>query len=131
MRHGRPRDHPDHVPAEPAVLLFGLLGGPVAWSLHLFASYLLVTLACTTSWKGGRIALAVVTVVLALCAIGATALSRRNWRRVDRDHSWDVVLSDHSGHEAFLWVVGTILGGIFAAAIVLAGASSLVALSCG
>lgn len=54
-------------------LLFALLGGAFAWTLHLLASYAVVAVGCARGWAAARPALIVVTLA-ALALTGAAAI---------------------------------------------------------
>lgn len=109
----------------PAILLIALLGGGLAWSLHLLASYVLVAFACTTDWGGARVALA----LLSLAALGTTGASGwLAWKRghiaraVDRpeDDAWDARMGERTARVSFLMVMGLISAILFAIGIVYA-----------
>lgn len=106
------------------------LGGPIAWSLHLFVCYFLVSVQCSTGWRGASAGIVVATVVLA----AASALT--SWRAVARWHalgarqSWDRALSDPTGRGGFLWILGALLGVVFAFVIVLGGMATLFVRTC-
>ncbi|MDP9369755.1 MAG: hypothetical protein M3Q03_16045, partial [Chloroflexota bacterium] len=59
-------------------LWFGVLGAPVAWSLHLLVSYTLVSPVC---FDGGIIALHLISLALAAVALAAGLVTLREWRR--------------------------------------------------
>ena len=97
-------------PSLPA-LLAALLGAPVAWTLHLLVAYVLVALDCATSWAGGRVAVAALTVVTLGAAVASGVLARRLWvraREVDRptDDAWDARMGERTARVSFLMVVG-------------------------
>ncbi|MDQ3951153.1 MAG: hypothetical protein M3282_12535 [Gemmatimonadota bacterium] len=112
-------------------LLYGVLGGPIAWTLHLFVSYFLVALACTTGWWGANVGIALATVLLAAAAGASVVVSFRRWRQLGGDQRWDEALSDPRGRGGFLWVLGMVLGAIFALAILFAGLPPLFVPTCG
>jgi hypothetical protein len=106
-----------------STLLFALLGGATAWSLHLLASYTLLAYACSSGWGGVRTAL----VAISLLALGMTAWSgvvaRRRWRvarAIDRpeDDAWDARMGEGTARVSFLMVTGLALSLIFALGIV-------------
>lgn len=99
-------------------LLFALLGGATAWSLHLLASYTLLAYACSSGRGGVRPAL----VAIALLALAVTAWSglaaRRHWRVarvIDRpvDDAWDARMGERTARVSFLMVTGLVLSLIF------------------
>lgn len=112
-------------------VLTGVLGAPIAWTLHLFVSYFLVTVTCATGWGGGDAAVIIATLVLGAAAALSTALAFRRWRGLGRDEDWGTALSEPGGRGGFLWLVGVLLGGIFTLAIVLAGIAPLFVPTCG
>jgi cytochrome c oxidase assembly factor CtaG len=63
--------------ANRAALLLGVLGGPIAWSLHLLVSYPLVPLACR---RGSDLPLHLVTAVTAALALASGVLAWRAGR---------------------------------------------------
>lgn len=108
------------------VLLFALLGGATAWSLHLLASYMVLAYGCSTRWSGLRPAL----VTIGLLALAVTAWSgvvaRRRWRvarAIDRseDDAWDARMGERTARVSFLMVTGLVLSLIFALGIVYEG----------
>lgn len=109
-------------PSLPA-LLFALLGGAVAWTVHLLAAYTLVTVDCSTEWNGGRLTVGVLTLVSLAVTAAAGLLARRLWlraRAVDRpvDDAWDARMGERTARVSFLAVVGLVLAILFAVAIV-------------
>jgi hypothetical protein len=99
--------------SRPATLYFGLLGAPVAWTAHFFASYLLVTLACTGRLPAPRLWLAVATVAAAAVAAAAGAVAVRA-ARADGDAA--------GARRRFLGATGGWLAALFLLAIVLGAA---------
>src|SRR5687768_16423627 len=63
-----------------ALLWFGALAGPIAWSLRLLVAYALVGVWCAT---GLGILLDLVTLVAAAVTIVGGVVAYRNWRRED------------------------------------------------
>jgi hypothetical protein len=111
-------------------LLLGMLGAPVAWVLHLLASYFLVALACTTGWSGLQPALIVTTIVFAVAAAGAGVLSYRRWREGSRAQAVLEALMAPGGTAGFFWIMGIVLSGIFTLTILLAGMTPLFVSPC-
>ncbi|MBC8089655.1 MAG: hypothetical protein H7Z40_20520 [Phycisphaerae bacterium] len=108
------------------VLFAALLGGPVAWTLHLFFSYAAVAIDCATDWSSSRLVVAVVTVLAASMALGTAWLARRVWLRardIDRptDDSWDARMGERTARVSFLMVSGLVMSLLFTVAIVYAG----------
>jgi glucose uptake protein GlcU len=95
------------------VSIFAVLGGPLAWSVHLLLSYLLVTLACSTEWTSIGPALAITTAFSVLLSALAGVVAYRRWQGVSTD--------THQDQATFLMLVGMMLAGLFLLAIVLGG----------
>jgi hypothetical protein len=51
--------------------LFGVFGGPVAWTLHLLASYAIVVMGCSTRGDDTALALVAITVGCAAASVGS------------------------------------------------------------
>jgi menaquinol-cytochrome c reductase iron-sulfur subunit len=97
----------------PAALLplwFGVLGGPVAWGLHLLVSYLLATLACIAGLDGMRVMIGALTGCLALVALGATAVAFGTWRHTGAGTRTDI--GGSAGRSAFLAIAGVLTSGL-------------------
>lgn len=105
------------------VKVTALIGGPLAWTLHLGLSYLVVALACTTGWGGATATVAVLTVALAIVAGATGLLALRRWRDVQRAPSWEHALNEAGGQEGLLFLVGIMLSALFVLLIVLNGVS--------
>jgi len=100
-------------------LLYALLGGAVAWSLHLLASYVLLAYGCSSAWGGTRAALAAVSIVALAVTVGSGLVARRRWlvaRAVDRptDDAWDARMGERTARVSFLMAVGLALAVVFA-----------------
>jgi hypothetical protein len=117
------------------VLLFALLGGATAWSVHLLASYTMLAYGCSSRWSGLRPTL----VTIALLALAVTACSgvvaRRRWRvarAIDRpeDDAWDARMGEPTARVSFLMVTGFVLSLIFAIGIVYGGITIFLAPLC-
>jgi hypothetical protein len=102
-----------------AAAVLGFVGAPVAWVLHLSASYFLVALGCTTGWGGARCGILLATLVLGAVAAGAGWLG---WRRR---------VPDPAGVRDFLGHGGAALAALFAVAIVFEGLPPLFLPLCG
>jgi hypothetical protein len=116
------------VPAWVKVVAF--LGGPLAWTLHLFACYFVVALACTSEWAGATLAIALLTIGLAALAIATGVFALRRWRRVQHAASWTHALNEAGGEEGLLFLVGVMLAALFALLIVMNGISPLLVPVC-
>jgi hypothetical protein len=98
--------------ATPASALYGLLGAPAVWSLHLLLSYLVVTLACDGLLRAPKVWLAGLTVAGALVAGAAGVRSHR------------ANAGEHL--ERFLAVAGVLLSIVFVFGIVLTALALLI-----
>ena len=99
-------------------LLFALLGGAVAWSLHLLGSYVLLAWGCTSEWGGTRLALAVLSAVMLAATAWSGLVALRGWRRaraIDRpaDDAWDARMGERTARVSFVMVVGLVAALIF------------------
>ena len=96
--------------------MFALLGGALAWALHLFASYAVVAVGCLHGWTGARLTLAVVTLAALGLAISAGIVAGRSGS--DRRP-----LGQETGleAEAFTLGLGARLNTLFGFLILLAG----------
>jgi hypothetical protein len=102
-----------------SVLLFVLLGSPIAWTLHFLVSYFMVALFCTMQWEGAGIAIGIVTVVFTIVSAASGVVAYRTWR-VQRDTlSWDAALAEPGGWTTFWLVMGMLGAVLFTALIVL------------
>ena len=104
-------------------LLFALLGGAVAWSLHLLGSYVLLAYGCTSRWGGTRPALLVASVVALAVAVASGLVARRGWtiardRDQPTDDAWDARMGERTSRVSFLMVVGLVLAIVFGLGIV-------------
>jgi hypothetical protein len=100
-------------------LLVSFFGAPLAWVLHLSASYFLVALGCTVNWSGARAAILIVTIACTAAAAGAGWLGLRH-----RQH-------DGAGVRDFMAIGGAALAGLFALGILLGGLPPLFLPLCG
>ncbi|HEX2220044.1 MAG TPA: hypothetical protein VHG35_14660 [Gemmatimonadales bacterium] len=112
-------------------LLFGLLGGAAAWSLHFLASYAALSIGCVAGWRGIREILAIGTLVLLAVAVWSTVVAWREWRRVSGNQPWDVALGEPRGWFAYLMLTGVLMGVVSAFTIGLEGWGTLVLPVCG
>jgi hypothetical protein len=104
-------------PGRPALLWFALLGGPVAWSAHLLASYPLVRVACNAN---NEMILHSVTIVTVALAALAGFVGWREWHRLDREAESEaeaLVLR----RARFMALSGAVLGGFFAVVTIAEG----------
>lgn len=99
-----------------ALLLAGV--GPALWFGHLNASYLLVPPSC--GWRHGWAFVVVTVIALA----GIAGAGWRSWA------VWHQQPHDRPSLVRFLGVAGVVLGGLFALAALLVGASALVVHPC-
>jgi hypothetical protein len=120
-------------PAQPefatARLLAVFLGAPVAWAVHLAASYFFVALDCGTAWNGGLVAILVATVFCAVAAAWTGSAAWREWKRLRGRTSPEA--SDLTQAREFLALSGALLAMLFTGAILLAGLSPLFLPMCG
>lgn len=106
-----------------SVLLFALLGGATAWSLHLLAMYTLVAYACSTRWGGAYVALVAISLVALGVTLSSGVVALRRWRvarEIDRpiDDAWDARMGERTARVSFLMVTGLVLATIFGLGIV-------------
>lgn len=123
-----------------SLVLIALFGGPLAWTLHLLASYLAVALWCSTQWRGLGVAIAVLTVLCAVAALASAVLAFRLWRRgqpallADAEpgvpESWDARLGERGARAAFLALLALFLNVLFIYLIVLEGVPAVLSQSC-
>lgn len=97
-------------------LLFALLGGALAWTLHLFASYAVVAVGCLHGWSGARPTLAAVTFAALGLALSAGIVAVRSG-------SDDRLLGPETGAatERFTLGLGVRLSALFGFLILLGG----------
>ena len=113
-------------------LLIATLGAPVAWALHRAVCYFLVALACTTSWRGTGVTVAILAVTAVLGAFSAWCgrFSYRRWRALGGEGGWDRALDRPGGRGGFYWILGVLLSGLFTLVIVLEGLPPLFVPTC-
>ena len=112
-------------------LVFALLGGAAAWSLHFLLSYAVASIGCVHGWRGIREILAVGTLVLGALAVWSTVVGWRDWRRVSGGQAWDAALGEPRGWFAYLMLTGVLLGIVSAFTILLEGWGTLALPVCG
>ncbi len=99
-------------------VLFGYLGGAVAWALHLGIGYALVQVACLT---GTAIGIHIVTLIALLITIAAGLVSYGIWQR-SRGHESETGEGEWSWRRnSFLGLSGMLMNGLFVLAILYAG----------
>lgn len=113
-----------------AAIFTSVVGAPLAWALHLFASYVLLTVGCRTAWSGTIPAIIIVTIVLALAAFASGVLAFRRWRRTGgEERGWRAALSEPRTRD-LLWMLGILAAALFGTAILLAGLPPLLVPLC-
>lgn len=112
-------------------LLFALLGGAGAWSLHFLGSYAVASIGCVYGWRGIREILAIGTLVLGAVAVWSTVVAWRDWRRVSGAQPLDAALGEPRGWFAYLMLTGVLLGVVSAITIALEGWGTLALPACG
>lgn len=103
-------------PVSRLALWFGLLGGPVAWSAHLLASYPLVSVACRL---GSAAPLHLITGATAAIAAAAAVTGAVAYRRL-REHG-NGRLGDAFARARFMALAGIMAGAFFAFVILVEG----------
>lgn len=129
---------PAAVPAPTLALL--ATGAALAWTVHLLASYLVVTVWCASGWRGMDIALVAVTVVCAAAAAVTGVAAFRLWRRGQaaqrhdgesgRPEPWDGRMGERGARTAFIAVLALFMTAIFGYLILLQGVPALFGTSC-
>jgi hypothetical protein len=113
-------------------ILFALLGGAIAWSLHFLGSYAVVAIGCVAGWaRTATLAVAAGTVMFAGVAALSTLIAWREWRRVSGGQRWDEGLNEPRGWYAWLMLTGVLMGVTSLLAILLEGSGSLLLPACG
>jgi hypothetical protein len=113
-----------------AALWFGFLGGALAWTLHLLASYLLAEGSCAPALAvdgmrgSGIVAILMHSATLAgaLVALAATLSARSQWRRWRGD-------ADQSGR-GYIGLAGVFVSGAFLLIILIEGLPPLLIPPC-
>jgi hypothetical protein len=106
--------------------LLVLVGGGVAWTLHLFAGYFLVSVGCPRAWPALGWWIAAATALTATAAIGVGVSGLRAWRR-SRPGEND---ADAEEARRLVFAVGGLLAALFTVAILLAGLAAVVLPPC-
>jgi hypothetical protein len=112
-------------------LLFALLGGAAAWTLHFLGSYAILAIGCVAGWKATVEVVVVATLVLAGMAAWSTVVAWREWHRSSGDVPWDRALSEPPGWYSWLMTVGVLLGVTSTFTILLEGLGTLMLPVCG
>ena len=132
MSQGETDQAPGIVVAPLGRRLFAILGGAIAWGLHVLGSYAVVAIGCVAGWAGtASQAVAIGTVVLAGLAAWSTLFAWHEWRRVSGGQRWDDGLNEPRGWYAWLMLVGVLMGVTSVLAILLEGSGSLLLPPCG
>lgn len=131
MTQGATEQQPGTVTLRAGWVLFALLGGSVAWTLHFLGAYAVAAIGCVARWRGIRESLALGTVALAIVALWSTLVAWRAWRQASAGQPWDSALGEPRGWFAFLMLTGALLGGISAFTILLEGFGTLMLPVCG
>ena len=123
---------PSQQQTDSRILWIQLLAGPVLWSVHFLASYLLVEAACQAGWNVSILGLNglsfMLSVLTILAVIGALLFARRSyggWKDRHRDDSLRQAFRERAswfeGTEDFMYFSGLLLSVLFAAAILMVG----------
>jgi hypothetical protein len=112
-------------------MLFAVLGGAVAWSLHFLGSYAVVSVGCVARWGSTLWIVAAGTAAFGALALWSTVVAWREWRRSSQGQAWDTALSEPRGWYSWLMTVGVLLGITSAFTIVLEGFGTLMLPLCG
>ena len=136
MRHGQAAEDGSllHVrPESPSRfrMIVAVAGSPLAWTLHLMASYVGVTLWCSLGWGGLGAAVGVITLACAALAIASGAIAFGIWREGralrERDSepgtsgSWEARMGERGARFSFLAVMSIGEAALFTFLIVLQG----------
>ena len=137
---GRQIGLPGLPPPDRRGLLFALLGGPLAWTVHLMAAYVVVALWCAEQWPGAGVAIALLTLLCGAVAVGSGLVAFRIWRlaqtRLTIDDEpggpepWDARVGERGARDAFLAVLSLFLAALFVVLIVLQAMPPLFAPLC-
>ena len=113
-------------------LWIGFLGGPTLWSVHLIASEVVVSAACSTGQRGfysftllgtagWRVVFLLFTAVLLLLAVGADAVAFRSWRATRVGTRLTGEADGAAGRSGWMAMAGILLSSLFLVGIVLEG----------
>ncbi|HEX7002931.1 MAG TPA: hypothetical protein VF168_01940 [Trueperaceae bacterium] len=113
------------------LMWFGVLGGGIAWSLHLLASYLLTESVCAVDpprfqllgLQGTSLLLLGITVLTALLALAAVIVGAGRWSKWRGD--------DENQPASYLSLTGLILSSAFLLIILVEGLPPLFLEACG
>lgn len=94
--------------------IVALLGGGIAWAVHLLTSYAVVSVGCATGWWGTRPLLGAVTVACIALAVATGILAQRGRRQT-------AVAASAATPARLTFTVGAGLATLFTALIALAG----------
>lgn len=116
----RPKSGSPPVPRVPSrsALWFGLLGGGLAWTLHLLAAYVIAEFGGVSGWgktqflgiSGRAWLLLTVSLVALLGAVGAALVARRNGARLDLEAQAGAPVR---GAERYMARAGVLAGALF------------------
>jgi hypothetical protein len=104
-------------PMARGALWFAFLGGPIAWTAHLLASYPMVAVACR---MGSALPLHLITLGTAALAAAAALTGWIGYRRV-RDAEGPAGLGDALARARFMALGGVFIGGLFTFVILVEG----------
>jgi hypothetical protein len=112
-------------------MVFAILGGAAAWSLHFLGSYAVVSVGCVARWGSTPWIVVAGTAVLAALAVWSTVVAWREWRRSSGGQPWDTALSEPKGWYSWLMTAGVLMGVTSAFTILLEGFGTLMLPLCG
>lgn len=108
-------------------LWFGMLGAPVAWSLHTLLSYYLLYVVCGTAWT---FLLYAVTVVAVLVAAGAGYASWHTWHDQAPARDPDVVRMRSVSRRRFMGITGLFISALFGFITLVVGLTPIILDTC-
>jgi len=120
-------------------MLLALLGGPVAWTVHLFVGYAVLALWCSRGWPGPDGVLGVLTVFAFAASAASVVLAYRLWRIGRQEllsndpqpaEAPESSLTERSERLVFLAVIALFLSALFAFLILWQGLAPVVAPEC-
>jgi hypothetical protein len=139
--HGQPHPSPHRAHAWAWATGFGLIGGPLAWSLQLFVNASIGAHGCYPAdaplaqaiWSNTTMVMAVVDVAAMLVCIGALWSAWHSWRRTraERPGSAHHLMEAGDGRTRFMAMAGMLTSGLMLAAVVLSIASAMAIPGCG